>query len=440
MFDGITDFFSKAKHKVQRLLWSSTVEAKEIELKNALTDRLNSLYNDRYLIATATTPVAIAMKYIANVIKELDIVIMQDDKTSDKKDTIINDSCYQRNKVSKNYPNLFLTPDPVNQPSINQTIEILLKDYFLNGCYTFFVDIERQTFRSIPCDVLNIDSIQENYNKNINTTITYLNETFTLGEVADVLTLYNQNKQRKIIILEKKPKDNYYSNCILSGIILPISMYNFLSNRNITKASQGKMEAIISVMPENGHEMTTTQEEVLKNTFKNVSQRFATVIGSNVNVSPLPGGLDGIDILSAISKATEEIYQIFGLNPALLTSERSSYNNVNQSGVNFINHTILPIASMIYKDISMILRDEELCKVASNIKAYIEIDKSKISELEGQKIQKAQTMYGMSGIFTTNEIRDVLGKEALENGDAIARADGLEMKVVKEESKTKKIN
>lgn len=432
--------FSKPKatdinKALSRLIGRGNIQDKSTELCDRLDSRTNLVYTNRYLLATTVTPVSTAINYIANVIKNFSTVVKIDDKPSKETDSIVSDDVFNRKKLKTLYPNVFLIPYPKNQRSIQQTIDVMIKDYYLNGCYAFLVDKNLESFMAISCGIFNIDCFYKNYNENINknnVTINYQNEQYIFDKESNYGYKFVNlnNKDKEIYVLQQKQSQliNYYDNCILSEITMPIYLYSLLNERTITKASNNKLEAIVSVTPNVGEaQFTPEQIKQIGEGIKIDSQRLSLMIG-NVAVNQLPGGLDGIDIKETINKSEQEIYQAFGLNPALLTAERSAYNNVSQSGVNFINHTALPLADMIYKDISFILR--VICKEAENKKAYIEVDRSEIAELEAQKLEKAKVMSQISSVLD-NEIRDVLGLPELENGDTKMRQDGLEMKVAK---------
>lgn len=104
-----------------------------------------------------------------------------------------------------------------------------------------------------------------------------------------------------------------------------------------------------------------------------------------------------------------EIARFFNINPVLLGDlSHSSYNDIEQSQIEFCTHTLLPIINLFEDEINR--------KLITNSKQYIDFDESELMKGNMTTLANYYSTLVSNGIITIDESRKQLGFNAFNDG------------------------
>lgn len=108
----------------------------------------------------------------------------------------------------------------------------------------------------------------------------------------------------------------------------------------------------------------------------------------------------------------QEIARVFGISPALLGDlSHSTYNSIEQSQMEFLQHTLLPYITMIESELNR--------KLCSGSNVSIDLDESYILRTDKQATANYCATLVNSGICSRNEARKLLGLAPIEGADIL---------------------
>ena len=104
-----------------------------------------------------------------------------------------------------------------------------------------------------------------------------------------------------------------------------------------------------------------------------------------------------------------EIARFFNINPVLLGDlSHSSYNDIEQSQIEFVKHTLMPIISLF--------EDELNSKLITNSRQYIDFDESELMKGDMTTLANYYSTLVGCGIITIDEARKQLGFNPFNDG------------------------
>lgn len=104
-----------------------------------------------------------------------------------------------------------------------------------------------------------------------------------------------------------------------------------------------------------------------------------------------------------------EIARFFNINPVLLGDlSHSSYNDIEQSQIEFVTHTLLPIINLF--------EDELNRKLITNSRQYIDLDESELMKGNMTTLANYYSTLVSNGIITIDESRKQLGFNPFNDG------------------------
>jgi HK97 family phage portal protein len=122
----------------------------------------------------------------------------------------------------------------------------------------------------------------------------------------------------------------------------------------------------------------------------------------------------------ALKKATtNKIFQCLKIPLPLLNEDTMTFSNFSSAQISFYDNCVLPQAKKILDFLN-----HKLLPILGEKQYKLAIDPASINALEQRKIELS-TAYSQTGSLTINEIRRMLGYEAVENGDTIYQPQNL---------------
>ena len=167
--------------------------------------------------------------------------------------------------------------------------------------------------------------------------------------------------------------------------------------------------------------LTDDQMEALKSQFNNYYS------GAENAGRPmfLPRGLEfkefsvsnkDMDYIALRTASSNAIYNAFRVPLALMSTESMTLDNFREAKLFLYDNAVIPLADMLYGELTnfLIPRYGE-----DPFKVRVTVDMETIPALEPRRLDKVKSMKDL-GIFTTNELRQELGREDVDGGDVIA--------------------
>jgi len=122
----------------------------------------------------------------------------------------------------------------------------------------------------------------------------------------------------------------------------------------------------------------------------------------------------------SLKKATaNKIFQCLKIPLPLLNEDTMTFSNFSSAQIAFYDNCVLPQAKKILDFLN-----HKLLPIFGEEEYKLAIDPASINALEQRKIELS-TAYSQTGSLTINEIRRMLGYEAIENGDTIYQPQNL---------------
>lgn len=349
-------------------------------------------------------PVFIATKMIADAISGINIVL-RDKKTGD--------FIYNHKAL-----NLLNNPNPFTDGQL-----------FLNEIASYYI-LTGNSYINIIGDK---EPIEINSIKPQDITVTAFNDGYA-GEYSYNSSYSSANYQRKadkrffdarnneIIHLRNfNPKfssTNLIGMSSFAGCGLEIDQYVLASIHNISLLKNGgRPSGLLTYKGSNtlSKEQADTIKETIKSKLsgaKNAGE--IPFLGGDFAWQSLSESTKDMDFGNLKNIVEQSIYKAVKIPLPLVNSDNMTFSNLNASTYIFYDNAVLPIFKRILKFLSVKLLSRY--KDADNLELYF--DESNIEALQARKFENSR-MASQLGVLTDNEVRALLGYEAITNGDTI---------------------
>jgi HK97 family phage portal protein len=202
----------------------------------------------------------------------------------------------------------------------------------------------------------------------------------------------------------------------LAGVQLEISQYCGASVHNNAMIKNGCKPSLAMIIEQDN--ITQDQVASFQETLRSIagaknSGRPVAILGK-VKIEKFSESIRDMDFDRLKAVTTNKIAQILKIPLPLINENSMTFSNFSQAQLSLYDTCILPIAKKF-----LAFLNNRLLPILGESKYKLVIDESAISALELRKIDVAGS-YGKTNALTINEIRTMLGYEALsEGGDVI---------------------
>lgn len=136
------------------------------------------------------------------------------------------------------------------------------------------------------------------------------------------------------------------------------------------------------------------------------------VLGGDADYIPISQNSADSQMLETREFNLTDIARFFNISPILLGDlSHNSYSSIEDSNIEFINHTLLPIINLMEEEIN-----RKLITVSTQ---YIDFDENSLLKGNRASISNYLTSLVTNGIMTTNEARQQIGLNPIDGGDSI---------------------
>jgi len=126
------------------------------------------------------------------------------------------------------------------------------------------------------------------------------------------------------------------------------------------------------------------------------------VLEGDCDYIPIAQNASDSQLLETRGYNVEEIARFFNINPVLLGDlSHSSYNDIEQAQLEFVQHTLLPILDLFESEINR--------KLVTNPNQYIDFDETELLKSNKATMANYYTSLVSNGILTVDEAREKLG-------------------------------
>jgi len=379
-----------------------TTQELEVGYKfNSNFNQANKLFIDYYY---QCSPVAIATNLISDAIANLQLTAID------------------RKKEYNSEAEIITRLETVNQ---NQTFYEFIQELVVYHVITgnVFIDVNKvgSSFELILLKPQNIS----------------INDTVGSGKASSILytsidtVQYNyvdgsyRSKQGNILLHLKNPNisiiDEQFGISFLAPAQLEISQYlNASIHNNSVIVNQCKPSLGFFV---EGDFPSDDQIASIKDTMKSISGNRNSgkpfLFFGKARVEKFSESIKDMDFGALKKATTNKIFQCLKIPLPLLNEDTMTFSNFSSAQISFYDNCVLPQAKKILDFLN-----HKLLPILGEKQYKLAIDPASINALEQRKIELA-TAYSQAGSLTINEIRRMLGYEAVENGDTIYQPQNL---------------
>ena len=210
--------------------------------------------------------------------------------------------------------------------------------------------------------------------------------------------------------------DKMFGISFLAGVQLEISQYCGASVHNNAVIRNGCKPSLAMIIEQDN--ITQDQVASFQETLRSIagaknSGRPVAILGK-VKIEKFSESIRDMDFDRLKTVTTNKIAQILKIPLPLINENSMTFSNFSQAQLSLYDTCILPIAKKF-----LAFLNNRLLPILGESKYKLAIDESAISALELRKIDVAGS-YGKTNALTINEVRTMLGYEALsEGGDVI---------------------
>lgn len=134
------------------------------------------------------------------------------------------------------------------------------------------------------------------------------------------------------------------------------------------------------------------------------------VLGGDADYIPISQNSAESQMLETREFNIAEIARFFNISPILLGDlTHNSYSSIEDSNIEFVQHTLLPIINLIEEEIN-----RKLITVSSQ---YVDFDENALLKGDRASMSNYYTTLSTNGILTINECRMALGYNPVDGGD-----------------------
>ena len=137
-------------------------------------------------------------------------------------------------------------------------------------------------------------------------------------------------------------------------------------------------------------------------------------LGGDFMWQPLSESMKDMDFPKLKQSVSESIYTALKIPLPMISPENMSFANMDASKYVFYDNAVLPVLKRILKFLSLKL----LTRYKNTEGLEFSFDESTIEALESRKFENAR-IASQTGVLSDNEIRAMIGYEAISGGDTI---------------------
>ena len=236
---------------------------------------------------------------------------------------------------------------------------------------------------------------------------------------------YRSSRGDKTLLHLKNPNistiDEQFGISSLAPAQLEISQYlNASIHNNSVIVNQCKPSLGFFVendMPSDG--LIASMQDTMKKISGNGNSGKPFVFFGKARVEKFSESIKDMDFGTLKKTTTNKIFQCLKIPLPLLNEDTMTFSNFSSAQIAFYDNCVLPQAKKILDFLN-----HKLLPILGEKEYKLAIDPASINVLEQRKIELA-TAYSQTGSLTINEIRRMLGYEAVENGDTIYQPQNL---------------
>lgn len=238
---------------------------------------------------------------------------------------------------------------------------------------------------------------------------------------------FDKNNNEIIHLRSFNPKyssTNLTGLSLFAGCELEINQYILVSLHNIALLRNGARPSGLLTY-KGSNILTKEQADLVKETIKSKLSGAKNAgevpfLGGDFSWQALSESIKDMDFGNLKNMIEQSIYKAVKIPLPLVNADNMTFSNLNSSTYIFYDNAVLPILKRILKFLSTNLLSRY--KDAVNLEFYF--DEASIECLQARKFENAKIL-GQIGVLSDNEIRSIIGYEAVNGGDAIYKPQNL---------------
>lgn len=308
---------------------------------------------------------------------------------------------------------------PNRNESLQDFISKCITQYLLVG--NVFIDLNK-VGSSFELTILEPQNITYTNDNRINNTIIYTpsdtSNQFYREYRYDIRDNYYKSSQGSILLHFKNINisniDKIFGISFLASAQLEISQYLGASVHNNAMIKNGCKPSLAMIVEDATQDQIASFQDTLRSVAGAENSGKPIGIVGKVKIEKFSESIRDMDFDRLKVVTSNKIAQVLKIPLPLINENSMTYSNFSQSQLALYDNCVLPIAK---KFIAFL--NNRLLRILGEVNYKLTIDESAISALELRKIELANS-YSKTNAMTINEVRTMLGYEALaEGGDVI---------------------
>jgi len=209
-----------------------------------------------------------------------------------------------------------------------------------------------------------------------------------------------------------------------AGCALEIEQYILVSIHNIALLKNGARPSGLLTY-KGSNTLSKEQADIIKETIKSKLSGAKNAgeipfLGGDFAWQPLSESIKDMDFANLKTTIEQSIYKAVKIPLPMINAGSMTFSNLDASTYIFYDNVVLPTLKRILKFLSLKLLSRY--KDAENLEFYF--DEAGIEALQARKLQNAK-IANQIGVLSDNEIRSIIGYEAINGGDGIYKPANL---------------
>lgn len=272
-----------------------------------------------------------------------------------------------------------------------------------------------------PSTAVSLLAGSDGFTKEMITSLFWGSFTYSREEIEKRFRYFNSQKTSEIWHTANFNPTNIQSNIYgmspLNPIYYEINQHASANKHNLSVLLRGATPSgILSLEPAVDHDDFVRLQEQFVQQYAGASNAGRTMLLNGIGkYERTTMSQKDMDFLELKKEVIISIYRNLKIPLALITPETMTYDNMKQAMLMLYDLAVLPMANMVFSELTNFLIPRYGQDVNDFIITY---DEGEIIAIEPRRNEQLKVLKEL-GVFTLNELRELNGADPLEGGDAI---------------------
>jgi len=232
---------------------------------------------------------------------------------------------------------------------------------------------------------------------------------------------YSQNELGEAWQIKNfNPKNSLRGGSKLQSVMPEIEQYIESSTHNLSMLKRGARPSGVfsskEVLPDDQFERLKEQIDNWYSGSANAGRPILIDGGDGVQYTEALVNNRDMDFFQLKVNVTEMVYSRMDVPLALISTKSMTLDNLKVAKISLYDDAVIPLANRVFGELTQML----LPRYKNSENLIITYDDASIPALEGRRMENAKARKDV-GVNTVNELRSIIGDQAIENGDELVK-------------------